>query len=215
MQRIDVHPRCQRFREPFFQAGPKSPGQVIDRPLEKSSAARRKNHHSRNSRSTAQNVDRSYKAASPVRIENRPAQKRQHPVGSPCPKNVGRPQVTRFERRAKSVRGLPSHAGVYAFEQDPVVSRRNPRESRESHSRLDGRRQRSGQRGLCESRRIRARFGRQNRRQWGNLGRCERWRGRSGECTLRGRFLSLCSRRRRRVLRGSLSTPQQKQCHKR
>lgn len=121
MQPVDIHARCQRFRKPFLQAGPKSPSQVIDRTLEKPSGARRKNHHSGNSRSPAQDVDRCHETASPVRIEDRPAQKRQHAVGVSCPKNVGRPQVTRFERRAKSVRGLPSHAGVYAFEQDLVV----------------------------------------------------------------------------------------------
>src|SRR5690348_14114603 len=45
VQRIDVHSRRQRFRKPFFQAGAKSPSQVVDCTFEKSPGARCKNHY--------------------------------------------------------------------------------------------------------------------------------------------------------------------------
>lgn len=174
MQRIDVHSRRQRSRKPLLQAGAKSPSQVIDASLEKSSSARRKNHHSCNSCCSAQDAYRSHKTVSPIRIENRPAQKSQNAVGLARAKNVGRPQKTRFEHRAKAFRRLRGHASIYAREQNLVARRRNARESRESDSRLDGRSQRSRPRCLRESGRIRAGFARQNGSRRKNLGRCSR-----------------------------------------
>src|SRR5919108_1145023 len=90
MQRIDVHSRRERFRKPLFQARAKSPSQIVGGSLKKSSIAWRQNHYSRDSRGSAQDADRSHKTVSPVRIENRPAQKSQNAVGLARAKNVGR-----------------------------------------------------------------------------------------------------------------------------
>src|SRR5207249_11816103 len=127
-------------------------------------------------RRSDQEVDRSYETAPPVRLETRGGQRRQNAIGLPRSKNVERPQITRYECRAKAVGRLPGHADVQAFEQNLVVRRRNSGESREPHSGFDSRSQCGGQWCLCESGWIRAEFGRQNGRRGGNLGRCSRRR---------------------------------------
>lgn len=212
MQRIDVHSRRQRFRKPLLQACAKSPSQVVGASLEKSSIARRKNHHSCNSCCSAQDACRSHKTVSPIRIENRPAQKSQNAVGLARAKNVGRPQQTRFKRRAKVFRRLRGHTRINALEQNLVARRRNSRESRESHSRLDGRSQRSRPRCLRESGRIRAGVARQNGWRPKNLGHCSR-RSRQDTLALGVGLPRLRSRRRSRILRPSPRSPKQKQCH--